>query len=119
MGSEMCIRDRSKNEWEERRWRLLECNEKKKGYSDFEEWDAKFDKYSAFPRMPARGSQLFNWQMTHSGNGQSGLNNRIRKYPGDEKEWDDRRQRLLKCNELFFGLFCTFFCKAIICLINE
>ena len=70
--------DVTKNKWEERRRRLLECNERKRLYSDFEEWDTKFKEYDASSRFPAVKSKWHNWQMTQLGKGHSSLINRIK-----------------------------------------
>ena len=70
-----------------------------RSYDSRTEWDAKFDEYRAHSGMPDIHTPLYNQQRTQLGNGHSSLNTRIKKCPGEEKGWKERRKRLLKCNE--------------------
>ena len=106
---------KTKNKWEEHRWRLLECNEKKKHYSDLEKWDNAFSGYESYIGMPAIGTTLYTWQWTQLSNGNSSLNDWIRKYPEEKKEWEERRQRPLSATRgkralviLKSGIICIF-----------
>ncbi len=63
--------------WSERRVKLSDCVEQKKGDKMVNVWENKYAEFESYDGMPKRGAPLHNWQHNQLSNTTGSLNSKI------------------------------------------